>query len=100
MPNGATSTSSDRSAPCSTSTGRAATARQHDSAIDFVTDRPGHDFRYAIDSTKLQRELGWRPRMDFNTGLEATVRWYLDNEAWWSAGGADGELRRIGMGVV
>ncbi|WP_293682119.1 dTDP-glucose 4,6-dehydratase [uncultured Phenylobacterium sp.] len=74
--------------------------KPHDSAIEFVTDRPGHDFRYAIDSSKLQRELGWRPRMDFKSGLAATVRWYLDNESWWSAGGGSAALKRIGMGAV
>jgi dTDP-glucose 4,6-dehydratase len=57
--------------------------------IEFVTDRPGHDFRYAIDSSKLQRELGWRPQTDFDSGLEATLRWYLDNEDWWHSSGVD-----------
>ena len=51
--------------------------------IAFVTDRPGHDLRYAIDSSKIQRELGWRPRESFESGLAATVRWYLDNRKWW-----------------
>mgnify|MGYP000002594685 CR=1 FL=1 len=51
--------------------------------IRFVTDRPGHDARYAIDSTKLQDELGWTPSLDFETGLAQTVDWYLDHEAWW-----------------
>ncbi len=55
----------------------------HESLIEFVTDRPGHDARYAIDATKLKTELGWQPRETFETGLEKTVRWYLDNEAWW-----------------
>ena len=50
--------------------------------ITFVTDRPGHDERYAIDSSKLQRELGWEPSMQFEEGLEKTVRWYLDNQGW------------------
>ncbi|MBR4952427.1 MAG: dTDP-glucose 4,6-dehydratase [Alistipes sp.] len=50
--------------------------------ITYVTDRPGHDARYAIDSTKLQRELGWEPSLQFEEGIEKTVRWYLDNEAW------------------
>jgi dTDP-glucose 4,6-dehydratase len=52
------------------------------SQITTVTDRPGHDRRYAIDFSKLERELGWRPSEDFTTGLEKTVRWYLDNSAW------------------
>lgn len=52
--------------------------------FDFVTDRPGHDLRYAIDSTRLQQELGWKPQYrDFRSGLEATVEWYRDNEQWW-----------------
>lgn len=54
-----------------------------ESLIRFVTDRPGHDARYAIDFTKLNRELGWSPRETFETGLAKTIRWYLDNDAWW-----------------
>ncbi|MBQ6957618.1 MAG: dTDP-glucose 4,6-dehydratase [Bacteroidales bacterium] len=50
--------------------------------ITYVTDRAGHDLRYAIDSTKLQRELGWEPSLQFEEGIEKTVRWYLDNQAW------------------
>ena len=50
--------------------------------ITFVTDRAGHDLRYAIDSTKLQRELGWEPSLQFEEGIEKTVKWYLDNQAW------------------
>lgn len=50
--------------------------------ITFITDRPGHDMRYAIDSRKLQRELGWEPSLQFEEGIEKTVRWYLDNQAW------------------
>jgi dTDP-glucose 4,6-dehydratase len=51
--------------------------------IEFVPDRPGHDMRYAIDPTKLERDLGWRARETFDSGLKKTVAWYLDNEAWW-----------------
>ncbi|MEM9465432.1 MAG: dTDP-glucose 4,6-dehydratase [Actinomycetota bacterium] len=51
--------------------------------IEFVTDRPGHDLRYAIDSSKLQDELGWRPTVTFEEGLARTIDWYLANEAWW-----------------
>ena len=51
--------------------------------ITFVPDRPGHDRRYAIDATKIERELGWRPLETFETGLEKTIRWFLDNSAWW-----------------
>jgi len=50
--------------------------------ITFVKDRAGHDLRYAIDSSKLQRELGWTPSLQFEEGLEKTVEWYLKNEAW------------------
>lgn len=50
--------------------------------ITFVTDRPGHDMRYAIDSSKLQRELGWEPSLQFEEGIEKTVRWYLENQEW------------------
>jgi len=53
-----------------------------DSLITYVTDRAGHDMRYAIDSRKLQRELGWEPSLQFEEGIERTVRWYLDNQAW------------------
>lgn len=54
------------------------------SLIRFVPDRPGHDQRYAIDAGKIERELGWTPKETFETGLEKTVRWYLDNREWWS----------------
>ena len=50
--------------------------------ITYVTDRAGHDLRYAIDSSKLEKELGWEPSLQFEEGIEKTVRWYLDNEAW------------------
>lgn len=53
------------------------------SLMSFVRDRPGHDRRYAIDPSKLERELGWRPRHSLDAGLAATVRWYLDNRSWW-----------------
>jgi len=53
--------------------------------ITFVTDRPGHDARYAIDPTRMQTELGWRPSVTVEEGLEKTVQWYLDNEDWWRA---------------
>jgi len=57
--------------------------RPREELIEFVTDRPGHDARYAIDATKLEAELGWRAKENFDTGIEKTVRWYLDNEWWW-----------------
>jgi dTDP-glucose 4,6-dehydratase len=54
-----------------------------ESLITFVTDRPGHDRRYAIDPTKITRELGWQPTTMFDTGIRKTIKWYLDNRAWW-----------------
>ncbi|TIV90141.1 MAG: hypothetical protein E5V74_30450, partial [Mesorhizobium sp.] len=51
--------------------------------ITFVTDRPGHDRRYAIDASKIARDLGWAPRENFDSGLARTVDWYLDNKWWW-----------------
>ena len=50
--------------------------------ITYVKDRAGHDLRYAIDSSKLQRELGWKPSLQFEEGLEKTVEWYLENQTW------------------
>lgn len=52
-------------------------------AIEFVEDRPGHDVRYSLDSSKIRRELGWRPDWGFREGMEETVRWYVENESWW-----------------
>ena len=57
----------------------------HDRLITFVTDRPGHDMRYAIDPTRIRTELGWRPSVTLEEGLAKTVDWYLDNEDWWRA---------------
>lgn len=65
--------------------------------ITFVTDRPGHDMRYAIDPTRIRNELGWRPSVTLEQGLEKTVRWYLENEEWWRALQArDGVGDRLG----
>jgi len=70
----------------------------HDRLITFVADRPGHDMRYAIDPGRIRRELGWRPGVTLEQGLERTVRWYLDNEAWWRPLLArDGVGQRLGM---
>lgn len=55
----------------------------HDRLITYVADRPGHDFRYAIDASKIQTELGWKPSVTLEEGLRRTVDWYLANEAWW-----------------
>ena len=54
-----------------------------ESLIRFVKDRPGHDMRYAIDPTKIETELGWKPKYNFDTGIQQTIRWYLDNQEWW-----------------
>ncbi|MDP1575193.1 MAG: GDP-mannose 4,6-dehydratase, partial [Cypionkella sp.] len=62
--------------------------------ITYVTDRPGHDARYAIDPSRIRDELGWRPSVTVEQGLEKTVQWYLDNEAWWKPLQA-----RAGVGV-
>ena len=51
--------------------------------ISYVSDRPGHDYRYAINSTKISDELGWNPKIDFLDGLEMTIKWYVDNKVWW-----------------
>jgi len=56
--------------------------KRYEDLITYVTDRPGHDWRYAIDSTKISNELGWRPTMPFETGLRRTVKWYLDYREW------------------
>jgi dTDP-glucose 4,6-dehydratase len=74
--------------------------RAYAEQIAFVTDRPGHDLRYAIDAGKIERELGWTPLETFVTGLEKTVKWYLDNESWWrdiQARAYSGE--RLGLAV-
>ena len=54
-----------------------------ESLIKFVTDRPGHDMRYAIDPTKIHNELGWLPETKFADGIKKTIKWYLDNKEWW-----------------
>ena len=54
-----------------------------ESLIRYVKDRPGHDMRYAIDPTKLETELGWRPKYNFDTGIQQTIEWYLNNKEWW-----------------
>ena len=54
-----------------------------ESLIKYVTDRPGHDMRYAIDPEKIEKKLGWKPKYNFDTGIQQTIQWYLDNEEWW-----------------
>ena len=74
-------------------------AAPHDRLIEFVTDRPGHDARYAIDPARIRAELGWRPSVTLREGLARTVAWYLDNDAWWRAlQGRDGVGQRLGRG--
>jgi dTDP-glucose 4,6-dehydratase len=68
------------------------------SLIRFVTDRPGHDRRYAIDAGKIRRELGWEPRVDLPAGLERTVRWYLENQDWVERV-SSGQYRRERLGL-
>ena len=67
--------------------------------ITFVTDRPGHDARYAIDPARIREELGWRPSVTVEEGLRRTVRWYLENESWWKPLQArQGVGERLGKG--
>ena len=75
--------------------------RPYSEQIAFVTDRPGHDARYAIDPTRIREELGWRPSVTLDEGLEKTVRWYLDNKSWWRAlQNRDGVGTRLGTGTA
>jgi dTDP-glucose 4,6-dehydratase len=73
--------------------------RSYAEQITFVVDRPGHDQRYAIDATKIRGELGWSPKETFETGLEKTVRWYLDNESWWGQLDSRDAGQRLGLAV-
>lgn len=73
--------------------------RPYSELITYVTDRPGHDARYAIDPTRISTELGWRPSVTVEQGMEKTVQWYLDNEDWWRAlQDRDGVGKRLGAG--
>jgi len=75
--------------------------RHYRDLIDFVTDRPGHDARYALDPSKIERELGWRPTETFETGLAKTVTWYLTNRHWWQRVlNGDFRLARAGTSAV
>lgn len=62
-----------------------ADGKSYANQIAFVTDRPGHDLRYAIDASKIKRELGWTPKQNHTSGFRKTVQWYLDNQSWWQA---------------
>ena len=67
--------------------------------ITFVKDRPGHDFRYAIDAGKIQNDLGWSPNESFETGIRKTIHWYLDNQNWWKSI-QDNNYRQERLGVI
>ncbi|WP_336368413.1 dTDP-glucose 4,6-dehydratase [Marinobacter sp. C2H3] len=74
--------------------------RCHSDLIEFVKDRPGHDQRYAIDASKIERELGWKPQETFDSGIRKTIEWYLNQRSWWEAV-LDGSYRlgRLGGGI-
>ncbi|MGJ8677459.1 MAG: dTDP-glucose 4,6-dehydratase [Akkermansiaceae bacterium] len=71
---------------------------QYSDLISYVTDRPGHDHRYAIDASKIEKQLGWTPQETFESGLQKTVLWYLENEKWWNnVLSGDYQLERKGL---
>ena len=72
---------------------------KYEDLITYVTDRPGHDFRYAIDASKIRDDLDWKPKESFTTGINKTIQWYLDNEAWWKAI-QDNTYQQERLGVV
>jgi dTDP-glucose 4,6-dehydratase len=80
---------------------RPAPAAPHERLITFVQDRPGHDFRYAIDSSHARQHLGWEPAHSFEDGLRRTVEWYLTHQSWWHRV-LSGEYRggRLGLGAA
>ena len=81
----------DELCPCST-------GKRHADKIEFVSDRPGHDLRYAIDATKIANELSWAPDENFETGFRKTVQWYLQNQGWWQdILSGDYQLERQGL---
>jgi len=75
-----------------------ADGKSYKEQIGYVTDRPGHDHRYAIDPSKLERDLGWKAQESFDSGIAATVNWYLDNEAWWRPLVDKQAVKRVGLG--
>lgn len=75
------------------------TGKSHTSLIEYVSDRPGHDLRYAIDAGKIQKELGWTPKETFESGLRRTVKWYIDNRDWCNHV-LDGSYQRQRLGTV
>ncbi|MEG0648135.1 MAG: GDP-mannose 4,6-dehydratase, partial [Bacteroides sp.] len=72
--------------------------QKYEALITFVKDRPGHDLRYAIDATKIEKELGWKPQETFETGIQKTVEWYLNNLDWCRRV-QDGRYQRERLGV-
>ena len=72
---------------------------QYSDLITYVRDRPGHDFRYAINANKINSELGWSPQESFETGIRKTIQWYLDNESWWRSI-QDNTYRQERLGVI
>jgi dTDP-glucose 4,6-dehydratase len=72
---------------------------KYEDLIAYVADRPGHDFRYAIDTSNILDELGWLPKVSFTSGIDKTIRWYLENEAWWKAI-QDNTYQQERLGVV
>ncbi len=73
--------------------------KEYADLITYVSDRPGHDVRYAIDATKIERELGWKPEETFDSGIRKTVEWYLENKIWWSRV-LDGSYAGERLGVI
>ena len=74
-------------------------SEKYENLITYVTDRPGHDFRYAIDASKIRNKLNWQPKESFATGIEKTIQWYLESEPWWKAI-QDNTYQQERLGVV
>ena len=72
---------------------------KYEDLITYVADRPGHDFRYAIDASKIKDELDWQPKEKLASGIEKTIRWYMDNEPWWQSI-KDNTYQQERLGVV
>ncbi|MCY1554996.1 dTDP-glucose 4,6-dehydratase 2 [compost metagenome] len=72
---------------------------RYEDLITYVQDRPGHDKRYAIDASKIQRELGWTPQESFESGIRKTVQWFLANSEWWKRV-QDGSYQRERLGIT
>ena len=79
--------------------GKSAWTQEVRSLISHVADRPGHDFRYAIDASRIKSELNWTPQEMFETGIRRTIEWYLDNQDWVdTVGGTHSATKRLGLG--